>query len=61
MDLIVDFMGALTDESLTPVIPESLPSGLPVIDATYQRSKSIAYSAHLDKGDKKKVKSFTPP
>lgn len=39
MQLIVDFLGSLTDESLTPKIPTKLPSGLPVIDETYQSSK----------------------
>ena len=36
MDLIVEFLGALTDESLTPVIPNTVPSGLAVIDEKYQ-------------------------
>lgn len=37
MDLIVDFLGALTDESLTPVIPSKLPSGLLPIGDMYQK------------------------
>ena len=36
MQLIVDFLGTLTDESLTPKIPTRLPSGLPVVDEKYQ-------------------------
>lgn len=36
MQLIVDFLGTLTDESLIPKIPVSLPSGLPVVDEKYQ-------------------------
>jgi len=36
MQLIVDFLGSLTDESLTPKMPTQLPSGLPVIDEKYQ-------------------------
>lgn len=36
MDRIVDFLGALTDESLTPVIPNKVPSGLAPIDEKYQ-------------------------
>jgi cytochrome c peroxidase len=36
LDLIVDFLGTLTDESLTPKIPLSLPSGLAPIDENYQ-------------------------
>jgi len=39
MDLIVEFLGTLTDESLTPKIPFMVPSGLPVIDAKYQQRK----------------------
>jgi len=38
MDLIVDFLGTLTDESLTPVIPSRVPSGLVPIDNNYQKS-----------------------
>ncbi|MCW8866080.1 MAG: cytochrome-c peroxidase [Colwellia sp.] len=36
MQLIVDFLGSLNDESLTPEIPAHLPSGLPVVDEKYQ-------------------------
>ncbi|WP_246058226.1 cytochrome-c peroxidase [Litorilituus lipolyticus] len=36
MDLIVEFMGTLTDESLTPQIPSSVPSGLSVVDDKFQ-------------------------
>ncbi len=36
MQLIVEFLGTLTDESLTPQIPSQVPSGLPPIDAAYQ-------------------------
>lgn len=36
LDLIVTFLGTLTDESLTPRIPSQVPSGLPVIDKKYQ-------------------------
>lgn len=35
LDRIVDFLHTLTDESLTPQIPEVLPSGLPAVDAKY--------------------------
>jgi len=38
MDLIVDFLGTLTDESLTPVTPLKVPSGLAPIDNNYQKS-----------------------
>ncbi|WP_220452572.1 cytochrome-c peroxidase [Colwellia sp. RSH04] len=36
MELIVEFMGTLTDESLTPQIPRNVPSGLAVVDEKYQ-------------------------
>ncbi len=36
MQHVVDFLGALSDESLTPKIPAEVPSGLPVIDEKYQ-------------------------
>lgn len=36
MQLIVEFLGALTDESLTPQVPKKVPSGLPVVDKQYQ-------------------------
>ena len=39
MQLVVEFLGALTDESLTPEIPNEVPSGLAVIDKKYQLSK----------------------
>jgi cytochrome c peroxidase len=38
MDLIVEFLGTLTDESLTPVIPNKVPSGLAPIDNNYQKT-----------------------
>jgi cytochrome c peroxidase len=41
MDLIVEFLGTLTDESLTPVIPLKVPSGLAPIDNNYQNSITI--------------------
>ena len=39
LDLIVEFLGTLTDESLTPRTPDKVPSGLPVIDAKFQQQK----------------------
>lgn len=39
MQLVVEFLGTLTDESLTPEIPTYLPSGLAVIDENYQNDK----------------------
>lgn len=35
IDLIVEFLQTLTDESLTPQLPTKLPSGLAVIDENY--------------------------
>lgn len=40
LDRLVDFLGTLTDESLTPQIPERVPSGLTPI--THKPSKQIA-------------------
>ncbi|WNC71099.1 cytochrome c peroxidase [Thalassotalea psychrophila] len=39
LDLIVEFLQTLTDESLTPKLPTKLPSGLPVIDRKYAQQK----------------------
>lgn len=39
MQLIVDFLGTLTDESLTPEVPHAVPSGLAVIDQGYQSNQ----------------------
>jgi len=36
---IVAFLGALNDESLMPIIPTIVPSGLPPIDANYQQTQ----------------------
>lgn len=41
VDLIVDFLGALTDESLTPRLPKRVPSGLPVVDKAYQEQRHL--------------------
>ncbi|WP_286262785.1 cytochrome-c peroxidase [Thalassotalea atypica] len=40
LDLIVEFLGALTDESLTPQVPMAVPSGLPPLDGQYQISNN---------------------
>lgn len=40
LDLIVEFLKTLTDESLTPQLPKMLPSGLPVIDAAYVQQQT---------------------
>lgn len=47
MDLIVEFLATLTDESLTPKIPSVLPSGLPVVDSTYQENKQKEKQANV--------------
>jgi len=44
MDLIVAFLGTLTDESLTPQIPSELPSGLAPIDINFQQQKRIPHT-----------------
>lgn len=40
MQLVVEFMATLTDESLTPAIPSILPSGLAPIDENYQTGRT---------------------
>lgn len=37
MDLIVEFLGTLTDETFTPKVPQKVPSGLPPVDGDYQQ------------------------
>tara|TARA_R110002167_G_scaffold62772_1_gene177188 strand:- start:1385 stop:2608 length:1224 start_codon:yes stop_codon:yes gene_type:complete len=37
MDLIVEFLGTLTDEAFTPKVPETVPSGLSPVDDNYQK------------------------
>lgn len=37
MDLIVEFLGTLTDEAFTPKVPETVPSGLSPVDDHYQQ------------------------
>ena len=49
MELIVEFLGTLTDESLTPVIPTKVPSGLAPVDKNYQKSIT---NRNLDKTSK---------
>lgn len=48
LDLIVTFLGTLTDESLTPQIPKKMPSGLPPIDENYDNKKQ---NSLLENGD----------
>lgn len=48
IQLIVEFLGTLTDESLTPEIPKSVPSGLPVVDSKYQmRQQQMETQQHV--------------
>ncbi|WP_340681094.1 cytochrome c peroxidase [Paraglaciecola sp.] len=35
IDLIVEFLGSLTDETLTPQVPKTVPSGLSPVDDSY--------------------------
>jgi cytochrome c peroxidase len=51
MDLIVEFLATLTDESLSPKIPLSLPSGLAPVDEEYQ-AKRFALRRHPNKQKK---------
>jgi cytochrome c peroxidase len=37
MDLIVEFLGTLTDEAFTPEVPQNVPSGLSPVDDNYQQ------------------------
>ncbi len=46
MQLIVDFLETLTDESLTPQIPNEVPSGLPPIDNNYQQNRQLVTNKH---------------
>lgn len=50
LDLIVEFLGTLTDESLSPVIPKTLPSGLPPVDETFQLINNNEKPTALVKG-----------
>lgn len=59
MELVVEFLGALTDESLTPAIPKSVPSGLAVIDEKYQLAIIENQKSHNNKNnDNKKINSI---
>ncbi|MDT0603579.1 cytochrome-c peroxidase [Thalassotalea castellviae] len=46
LDLIVEFLGTLTDESLTPQMPTKVPSGLPVIDEKFQLQQNQSLSSN---------------
>lgn len=53
MHLIVEFLGTLTDESLTPNIPSKLPSGLPVVDEKYQQNSMNKQSVSVKNSNNK--------
>lgn len=42
LDRVVDFLQALTDQTLMPVVPTRLPSGLPPIDAPARGNAAVA-------------------
>ena len=42
LDRLVDFLQALTDQTLLPVVPTRLPSGLPPIDAPARGTAAVA-------------------
>ncbi len=46
MQLIVEFLETLTDESLTPQIPNVVPSGLPPVDKNYQQNRQLVTNKH---------------
>ncbi|MFY8275551.1 cytochrome-c peroxidase [Pseudoalteromonas sp. SSDWG2] len=41
VQLLVEFLGTLTDESLTPQIPRQVPSGLAVVDEKYAQNRAL--------------------
>ena len=41
VDLIVEFLGSLTDETLTPQIPKIVPSGLSPVDDSYNNKTML--------------------
>jgi cytochrome c peroxidase len=49
MDRVVDFLRTLTDESFTPRIPESVPSGLTPVD--HQSPQSIVITGREQQGE----------
>jgi cytochrome c peroxidase len=55
VDLIVEFLGTLTDESLTPQIPEQLPSGLEPIGNKTQQAKNNNKSKFIHSGDSNEI------
>jgi len=55
LDLIVAFLGTLTDESLTPQIPNKVPSGLSVIDDTFQDKNKSLSMINVNKNNKNTI------
>lgn len=56
VDLIVEFLGTLTDDSLTPQIPEQLPSGLePIGNKTQQAKNNNSKSNFIHSGDSNEI------
>ena len=51
IDLIVEFLGALTDESLTPRVPDRVPSGLSPIDNKYQQNIKDNNKQTIERGE----------
>lgn len=54
IDLIVDFLATLTDESLTPIVPLTLPSGLAPVDEKYQ-TRRLSQKKPLNTQAKNKI------
>ena len=56
VDLIVEFLGTLTDESLTPPIPQQLPSGLTPIGSSIQHAKNNKNKSNfISSGDSNEI------
>jgi cytochrome c peroxidase len=48
IDLIAEFLATLTDESLSPIIPSSLPSGLAPVDEKFQAKRTASIQARIN-------------
>jgi len=57
MTSIVDFLGTLTDESLSPNVPDYLPSGLPPIDKNYATNNGFNLEKKKESKNENKSKN----
>lgn len=61
LDRLVDFLGALTDETFTPVIPEMVPSGLTPIGVTpFENNGKTSHSSNSVAEKLRAVVELTP-